>query len=126
MTLYDSRGTHHVIKCTGPSPSVNTPTRNYHSRACARDYIGARERGYLLDRDDARGLLFVTPACACQFTALEVVNCPLCMQSIPGVNAFFSDTLLYNSLPALSKRAAVYLTDVSNNEGLVLYPIYCR
>ena len=26
-----------MIKCTRPSPSVNTPTRNYHSRAFARD-----------------------------------------------------------------------------------------
>ena len=26
MTHNDSRGTHHVIKCTRPSPSVNTPT----------------------------------------------------------------------------------------------------
>ena len=33
MTLYDSRGTHHVIKCTRPSPSENTPTRNYHLRS---------------------------------------------------------------------------------------------
>ena len=72
----------------------------------------------------SRGL--VTPACACQFTASEV---PLCKQNIPPGKCFFllqTDTLLCNSLPALSKRAAVSLTDVSNNEGLVLCPIYCR
>ena len=45
MTLNDSRGTHHLIICTRPSPAVNTPTRNYHSRACARDYIGGRRPG---------------------------------------------------------------------------------
>ena len=26
-----------VGECTRPFPSVNTPTRNYHWRACARD-----------------------------------------------------------------------------------------
>ena len=30
MTFYDSRGTHHVIKCTRPE---NTPTRNYNLRS---------------------------------------------------------------------------------------------
>ena len=30
MTLYDSRGTHHVIKCARPSADENTRTRNYN------------------------------------------------------------------------------------------------
>ena len=84
----------------------------------------AWERGYLLDRDDAR-----VANCSRARVSLRLwkslIARSVCKVS-PGVNAFFSNTLLYNSLPALSKRGAVYLTDVSNNEGLVLYPIYCR
>ena len=30
---YVGHGTHHVMKCTTPSPSENTPTRNYNLRS---------------------------------------------------------------------------------------------
>ena len=74
--FYVGRGTHHVIKCTRPSASENTPTRNYNlvysrpspssTRACsvrynyAWEYFRREKAWYILSRDACRDLRRMT------------------------------------------------------------------
>ena len=70
MTLYDSRGTHHVIKCTRPSADENTPTRNYNLRSMR---AWRREKAWFRGYVCVRVCIFTASQ---SFTVFFLINAP--------------------------------------------------